>query len=301
MEVETLKLEVPFGKPDLVYVYLVDSEVLIDGGFCSKEHAEKISELGAKVALVTHHHVDHVGYLFFSEIDAYLHPIEKELVYIYERPQLFVKRQLEICEKYGVPSEYVKTLEMISLLNLKLKAKLNALQESVVGFEAIHVPGHTAGHTCFYRDHALFSGDAILSDTTPNLGLYPEYPYGLQEYLEALEKLKKMEIEVIYPAHERRIDNVEERIESLIEHYMGRTAEALEILSEEPKSVESIAREIKWSQGKYDNLNPLDRYLAILETLSYLKFLERMGKAKEVGSPRRFVKLNPSHARKADS
>ncbi|MDK2795014.1 MAG: hypothetical protein PWQ22_240 [Archaeoglobaceae archaeon] len=291
MEIETLRLDVPFEKPDFVYVYFLDSEVMIDAGFCSKEHADKISEFGPKIALVTHHHVDHVGYLFFSEIDAYMHPIERELIYLYESPQFFLNQQFEICEIYGVPEEYVRTLELISFLKLKLHAKVHEIQGGIGRLKAIHVPGHTAGHTCFFVDNALFSGDAILSDTTPNLGLYLNYQYGLEDYLLALEKLKSMEIEVIYPAHERRIYDVSGRIEYLKEHYLQRTAEVLEILGDEPMSVESIANEIDWSQGKYESLSPFDKYLAILETLSYLRFLRKRGLVREVRSPVKFIKV----------
>lgn len=299
MEIETIKLELPLEKPDFVYIYFLDSEIMIDAGFCSKEHAERISEFRPKFALITHHHVDHVGYLFFSEIEAYLHPIEKELLYLYESPQFFLERQFEVCEMYGLPKEYVRTLEIISLLRLKLHAKVQAMQEGIGRFKTIHVPGHTAGHTCFFIDNALFSGDAILSDTTPNLGLYLNYQYGLEDYLMALERLKKLEIEVIYPAHERRIYDVSSRIEGLIEHYLQRTAEVLEILGDEPMSVESVAKEIDWSHGKYESLNPLDKYLAILETLSYLRFLRKRGLVWEVGSPAKFIKV-PYRDQKVD-
>ena len=299
MEIETLKLEAPFEKPDFVYVYFLNSEVLVDGGFCSSEHAEKISEFEPKFALITHHHIDHVGYLFFSDIEAYLHPIERELIYLYEKPHFFLDRQLGICDIYGIPKEYVKTLEVISLLRLKLQARVHELKEKFGRINAIHVPGHTAGHMCFLIDNALFSGDAILSDTTPNLGLYLDYPYGLEDYLMALQRLKGLEIEVIYPAHERRINDPLRRIEDLIEHYTRRTEEVLEILGEEPMSVESIAREIRWSQGKYESLNPFDRYLAILETLAYLNYLKKKGLVRELGTPLKFIRI--SHGQIANS
>jgi glyoxylase-like metal-dependent hydrolase (beta-lactamase superfamily II) len=300
VEIETLKLEAPFEKPDFVYVYFINSEVMFDGGFCSAEHAEKISEFEPKFALITHHHIDHVGYLFFSDIEAYLHPVERELIYLYEKPHFFLDRQLRICDMYGVPKEYVKTLEVISLLRLKLQARVHELKEKFGSINAIHVPGHTAGHMCFLIDNALFSGDAILSDTTPNLGLYLDYPYGLEDYLMALHRLKGLEIEVIYPAHERRINDATQRIEDLIEHYTRRTEEVLEILGEKPLSVESIAKEIKWSQGKYDSLNPFDRYLAVLETLAYLNFLKKKGLVRELGDPLKFIRIS-SHSQIANS
>ncbi|MDI9643065.1 MAG: MBL fold metallo-hydrolase [Archaeoglobaceae archaeon] len=300
MEIETLALEIPFAKPDLVYVYFIDSEIMIDGGFCSQEHADKISEFEPKGVLITHHHVDHVGYLFFSEIESYLHPIERRLIEIYEKPQIFLERQYQICRKFGIPIEYPKTLEILSSLKLNILSKISELKEQNFGFKPIHVPGHTPGHTCFYRDNALFSGDAILSETTPNLGLYLDYPYGVEDYLRALRELRKLEIEVIYPAHEKRIYDVVERIDSLIEHYTQRTIEVLEILDYKPMLAEDVAKEIEWAEGRYEDLNPFDRYLALLETLSYLRSLEKKGFVKSTGNPTVFLKIRSFHCQKEE-
>ncbi|MEM0215883.1 MAG: MBL fold metallo-hydrolase [Archaeoglobaceae archaeon] len=292
MEIETLKIELPLGNPEFVYVYLIDSEVLIDGGFCSQESADKIAELEPKYALITHHHVDHLGYIFFSEVDAFFHPIEKSLIYIYETPWVFVEKQYAICERYGIPKEYVKPLEVLSYLKLRLRAKVGDITKDILGFKALHVPGHSPGHMCFYRDNALFSGDAILSDTTPNLSYYPEFPYGLKDYLKALERLKGLEVEVVYPAHERKIYDLSDRIDYLIQHYRQRTAEVLELIGGKPMTLEEIAKSIKWSHGDYRRLNSFDKYLALLETLSYLRFLKEEGKAKETETiPARFCKI----------
>jgi len=64
-------------------------------------------------------------------------------------------------------------------------------------------------------------------------------------------------------------------------------------------SVESIAREIRWSQGKYESLNPFDRYLAILETLAYLNYLKKKGLVRELGTPLKFIRI--SHGQIANS
>lgn len=291
MEIETLRLDLPLESPEYVNVYLIDSEVLIDGGFCSQESADKISELEPKYALITHHHVDHLGYIFFSDLTAFLHPIEKSLINIYETPWVFVERQKEVFERYGIPKEYAKPIEILSFLKLRLRAKVEDLNEEILGFKAIHVPGHSPGHMCFYRDNALFSGDAILSDTTPNLSFYPEFPFGLRDYIKALKELKKLEVEVVYPAHEKKIYDLNDRIEFLIQHYTQRTLEVLELIKNGPMTVEEIARNIKWSHGDYEKLNIFDKFLALLETLSYLRFLKEEGKVKETTtSPAKFYK-----------
>jgi len=289
MEIESLKLEIPLGNPEFVYVYLVDSEVLIDGGFCSEESAKRISELEPKYALITHHHVDHLGYIFFSDVKAFFHPIERSLIYIYETPWVFVERQYRICEKYGIPKDYVKPLEILSLLKLRLRASIYELSDEFLSFRVLHIPGHSPGHLCFYRDNALFSGDAILSETTPNLSFYPEFPYGLKDYLKALEWLKSLEVEVVYPAHEKKIYDFRDRIDYLIQHYIERTGEVLELIKGAPMTVEEIAENIKWSLGDYRKLGIFDRYLAILETLSYLRYLTEEGMVRETDtSPVKF-------------
>ncbi|MEM0203285.1 MAG: hypothetical protein QXO16_04805 [Archaeoglobaceae archaeon] len=45
MDVEVLELEIPFENPSSVFVYLLDSRILIDAGFCSIDNAEKIRSL----------------------------------------------------------------------------------------------------------------------------------------------------------------------------------------------------------------------------------------------------------------
>lgn len=278
MEIEILELEIPFRDPDSAFVYLLDSKILIDAGFCSIDNAERISELEPEVAVVTHHHVDHVGYLFFSDIPFYMHPVEIELVKIYEKPEIFIDWQKETFEKYGINSEYLKPLEILSKLRLRIRGSLRSFED--LKLQTIVVPGHSPGHICVFADNALFSGDAILSRTTPNLSFYPHFGAGLGEYLVALENIKRMEVEVIYPAHEKKIDDPVERIDALIEHYMERLQEVLEIL-EEPLEVEEIAKRVSWSVD-YEKLDPLNKLLANLETLAYLGFLESRGLVKVI-------------------
>lgn len=285
MDIETLELETPFGNPSSVFVYLLDSKILIDAGFCSIDNAEKISTLEPEMAVITHHHVDHVGYIFFEEIPFYMHQTELELLKMYEDPSEFIAWQVEICDRYNISREYLKPLKILSKLKLKIRGIAKSLEE--LELRTILVPGHSPGHLCIFADNALFSGDAILSETTPNLSFYSRSELG--EYLKALEDLKKMDIEVIYPAHEKRINDPIERIDALLEHYKKRVQEVLEIL-EEPLEVEEIARRIEWSI-EYEKLDPFNRLLANLETLAYLDFLKDKGLVREVKNGKvRFIR-----------
>lgn len=104
---------------------------------------------------------------------------------------------------------------------------------------------------------------------------------------------------LIYPAHEKRIYDVAGRIDSLIEHYTQRTIEVLEILDYKPMLAEDVAKEIEWAEGRYEDLNPFDRYPALLETLSYLRSLEKKGFVKSTGNPTIFLKIRSFHGRQS--
>lgn len=211
VDIEILELEVPFENPSSSFVYLLDSKILVDAGFCSADNAEKIRDLDPEIAIITHHHIDHVGYVFFANLQFYMHPLEIGLMKLYETPEAFIKWQADICNRYGIDLEYIKPLKVLSKLALRIRGSLRSFEE--LNLEVLTIPGHSPGHLCVLADNALFSGDAILSDTTPNLSFYPHLEVGLEEYLKALENLKRGEIEVIYPAHEKRINNPTERIE----------------------------------------------------------------------------------------
>lgn len=66
---------------------------------------------------------------------------------------------------------------------------------------AVHTPGHTRGHLCYHwpARRALFAGDLLLGrgDTT----WVAEYPGCVADYLASLERLRGLELEIIYPAH----------------------------------------------------------------------------------------------------
>jgi glyoxylase-like metal-dependent hydrolase (beta-lactamase superfamily II) len=83
---------------------------------------------------------------------------------------------------------------------------------------AVHTPGHTSNHLCFYwpERRALFAGDMLLGrgDTT----WVAEYPGCVADYFESIERLRELDISVVYPAHGPPLENVAKVLDRFARH-----------------------------------------------------------------------------------
>ena len=95
---------------------------------------------------------------------------------------------------------------------------------------AVHAPGHTPDHLCFYwlPARALFAGDLLLGegDTT----WVAEYRGCMADYLASLEHLRGLELEVIYPAHGPPLDDPDDAIMRFSDHKRVRIRQVEEAL-----------------------------------------------------------------------
>lgn len=107
--------------------------------------------------------------------------------------------------------------------------------------EALAVPGHTPGSLCFYleAERALFSGDTLLGNVTPNPGtiLYHEILVSgqirsnpLGDFLVSLGRLARVEAVVASPGHGPQITDPGGLINDYLLHHQKRLASILTIL-----------------------------------------------------------------------
>jgi glyoxylase-like metal-dependent hydrolase (beta-lactamase superfamily II) len=306
MEIESLKVKLPFDSPEFSTIYVIRGEAtyVVDGGYISERSAEEVVEglerLGVSrnsSFLLTHHHIDHVGITVWRKVNSWMHPLEIPFLKLYTDPLYFAKPYMEWMRKYGIDVETIKPLtslfaakkgEKAYSIGIKIEVKGNVMPledgERKDGIKVIHTPGHSPGHLCFYvpQEKAIFSGDLVLSLTTTHVGYYPGYSADpLGDQIKSLKKLLNLELETIYPAHEKIIKKPEERIHELIAHYENRLEEIRSIL-EKPAKVVEIASKVSWSSGRFEELTGFNRVLAISETLACLKRLVFDGKAKEI-------------------
>jgi len=107
--------------------------------------------------------------------------------------------------------------------------------------QAIHTPGHFAGHLCFRYGDALLCGDLILGWASTLISP----PDGdLMDYLHSLQRVAQLAPRRLLPAHGDPIEEPDSRIAALAAHRRARTAEILAALGHGPSDAATLARRI---------------------------------------------------------
>ncbi len=147
---------------------------------------------------------------------------------------------------------------------------------AVVGAEgatlrAIYTPGHAPDHLCFYlvEERALFTGDLVLGAGT---AVIPEDSGDLGQYMASLERLCRLEIETIYPAHGPVVRRPKEKLRDYIAHRQLRERQILEVLANGPLEPIQIVRHI------YQDVTPALHPAAESSVRSHLKKLVGEGR-----------------------
>jgi glyoxylase-like metal-dependent hydrolase (beta-lactamase superfamily II) len=137
--------------------------------------------------------------------------------------------------------------------------------------------GHSPEHaTLFCADHALLiSGDMILPEITPNLGVWSSEPAAdpLRRYLESLDKFAALPRETtILPSHKVPFEGLHNRLDQLGHHHDAQLAACLAACIE-PHTAFEVSR-VMYPQ----ELDSMHRSLAVSETLAHLNYLINEGK-----------------------
>ncbi len=198
--------------------------LLIDTGFrqepCMEAMERQLSEIGVDRTrldiFLTHLHSDHTGLstelirkggrIFIGKDDAFG-------VSDYRKTEYWEKIYEEYIEN-GFPEEEIETLHRTNSAETDGPAGWDSadtekLEEgdilSYCGLKLrlIHTPGHTPGHMCLYEEgrRILFSGDHILFHITPNICRWEAMPDALGSYLESLDKIRELPVDMLLPAH----------------------------------------------------------------------------------------------------
>jgi glyoxylase-like metal-dependent hydrolase (beta-lactamase superfamily II) len=242
---------------------------------------------------LTHVHTDHCSiagllqkktgskiYLSAAAFEEYQHfrqadSAVKQLKKFYAR-QGMTSGQIDI-----VIEEYEDIRGIITEFNADNYLQNNEIREfGDWKFEVIFTPGHAAGHTCFFlrKEGLLLAGDHILPYIAPILSpdIFDDNFRPLATYLASLNDIEKLPIATIYPGHGNAFIDLKERLEEIRRHHKKRKKMVFDHLSAEPKTTYTVSHEMSGS-----TLSDFDKFLAVNETLIYLKELQFEGAIKE--------------------
>ena len=92
--------------------------------------------------------------------------------------------------------------------------------------EAVHTPGHTSNHTCFWlpEQRALFTGDHIMGWSTTVI----TPPDGdMRDYFASLERARALLPATLWPTHGAPVTDVPPFIDAFVAHRLDREAQVL--------------------------------------------------------------------------
>ena len=309
-----LKIPIPNNPLGNLNCYLIEGTegwLMVDTGWFTPETFDSLKK-GLKkweidltdiaTIVITHIHPDHFGLAgrikqISPKIELLMHRFEADLIesrYIKLRD---LRQKIgAMLSRHGVPQYKISELESSSLPAMeyvRITAPDGTLYggekifTGTYGLEVIWTPGHSIGHICLYepKNQLLFAGDHILPKITPSVGYHTQSgdnPLG--DYLNALRKLENLPVEKVLPAHEDIFLDLRGRIGEIIEHHKERSEEIGEVISTGPKSAYEISSQITWNvkDPGWDNMPPLNKRLAVMETLAHLEHMRWKGQVQKI-------------------
>jgi glyoxylase-like metal-dependent hydrolase (beta-lactamase superfamily II) len=131
---------------------------------------------------------------------------------------------------------------------------------------AVATPGHTSNHLCFAYRGALFSGDHVMGWST-TVVVPPDGD--MAAYMASLDKLRKRDDRIYYPAHGPAVTNPQQYVRHLVGHRMQREKQILTLVREEARPIPNIVA------SAYPGLDPRLTAAAGGSVLAHLLDLER--------------------------
>lgn len=191
-----------YKHPEETHCYLLCGSkrcLLIDTGLGVADISEVVERLVGKpvIAAATHIHWDHIGgYGRFSSICAHV----AEIGWLNGEFPLPIGAVRKMLAEGELPDKF--KLDEYTIFQGAPSIVLADGDRFVLGgrtIMALHTPGHSPGHMCFFEPDRgyLFSGDLIYSGT-----LYANYQStDPDDYLKSVERMAELSVRRLFPGH----------------------------------------------------------------------------------------------------
>ena len=293
------RIEVPLPKNPLKSLnsYLIrgeDRNLIVDTGLNRKECLEAMREglreldvdLKRTDLFITHFHTDHFGLV--GELAT-----ESSRVY-FNRPESNLmlnwggwERMLEYGALNGFPRQELQAalnqhpghkFSPGSIPELSMLDEGDSIRIGDFNFSCISTPGHSPGHICLYEREKRFliSGDHVLGDITPNIQCWSDSQNPLEDYLENLNKVRSLDIELMLPGHRSLITEPIKRVDEIKTHHRKRLDEVLAIVGQGAAQAYQVASQMQWDieAESWEQFPLMQKWFATGEAIAHLRCLE---------------------------
>lgn len=249
---------------------------------------------------LTHVHPDHFGLAGWLQAQiahdgghalVYASPREirqAQLIWEQESPQDFAAYLVQ----HGMPADMARAvdagLDDTRIMTLPHPSALHPLEPDTIlevgkrQFRLLLAQGHADGQLLFYdeRDALLLSGDHVLMQITPNIGIWTETdPHPLRRYLESLAALRSLPVRLALPGHKALIHDWSGRIRELEQHHDERLQHTLNAVCRGHVDAYSVALVI----FQHMRFTPHEWRFALAEALAHLDELVLRGELIQEG------------------
>jgi glyoxylase-like metal-dependent hydrolase (beta-lactamase superfamily II) len=300
-----LKVPLPFA---LKYVnsYIFEEEqglTVVDPGIHTEETIEAwenwLSEheftwKQIRRIILTHHHPDHYGFSGMMQLRSGGAPVwmarkghlQTQRLWVGERDM--GRSQMKGFIQHGLPEPFWKPMQdhmdtYIGQVSPHPEVRYIEPGETIrIGngdWTVLEMSGHAYGQLCFYESTTkqCLIGDHVLPQITPNVAYLPEVDENpLATFITALREMQKIDVSVAYPGHRDPIENVSERIDTIIAHHEERLDRMLSVL----KGVDHASGMTAFDCCLAifgDKLGVHQLRFALSETIAHLVYLEQKG------------------------
>lgn len=295
--------KIPLPDSPLKYLnsYIIrDSErsLIVDTGLNHKSCLDAVrrglNALGINLSksdiFITHRHIDHFGLvsklladstrIFMGRQDKVLLEAWKGIGTIadYARLNGFPEKEIKAVFDKHPASQF----DLAWVRQTKTLDDGDPITIGAYHFKCVATPGHTIGHTCLYEPDKkiLLAGDHILMDISPNIVCWSDGENPLAQFLASLDKVQKLQVDLVLPGHRRLIDSPKDRIAELKKHHAARLEEVLSLLNTSSMNAFQIASNMTWDivSENWDQFPATQKWFATGEAISHLRYLEKAGR-----------------------
>ncbi|MFY9488785.1 MAG: MBL fold metallo-hydrolase [Solirubrobacterales bacterium] len=190
-------------------------EVLIDPGPPQSIHnvIEELGDFVPTAALLTHIHIDHAGGIgalveHYPELQVFIH--ESAVPHLIDPSRLIASSD----RVFGDCQDFFGEVKPVPAASIR---PLNDGDE-VAGLRAVHTPGHSGHHLCFWHEEskALFSGDLAGETVAPHdLTIISTAPpeVDVELWLRSINRVAELYPSTLQMTHFGRVTDVAEQLE----------------------------------------------------------------------------------------